>query len=153
VVVAVPEHDSGLGSPQARQWPGQSPSTAVVWTILEHKTCSEKTNAACTIIWCIYLSSYSIKSNRTRLVKKADRSSTSYCLLALSSKQSFGTCKEVRQCGPSHTSNEEVRTLVTKGHIYWHRSRGCENNRLQRAHTSPKNLGRMKRRKSWLFII
>ena len=153
VVVAAPEHGSGLGSPRARQWSGQSPSTAVVWTILEHKTCSEKMNAACTIIWCIYLSSYSVKSNRTRLVKKADRYSTSYCLLALCSKQSLGTCKEVRQCGPSHTSNEEARTLVMKGRVYWRRSQGCENNHLRCMRTSPKNLERMKRRNSWLFII
>ena len=144
MVYAVPEHGSGLGSPRARQWSVQSPSTAVVCAILEHKTCSEKMNAACTISWCIYLSSYSVKSNRTRLVKKADRYNTSYYLLALSSKQSFGTCKEVRQCGPSHTSNEEARTLVTKGCVYWCRSRGCENNHLQHVRTSPKNLGRTK---------
>ena len=153
VVWAVPEHGSGLGSPQARQWSGQSPSMAVVWTILEHKTCSEKTSAACTIIWCIYLSPYPVKSNLTRLVKKADGYSTSLCLLALYGKQSLGTFMVVRQCGPSHTINEEARTLVTKGCVYWRRSRGCENNRLRRVRTSPKNLGRTKRRSSWLFII
>ena len=150
MVWAVPEHGSGLGSPRARQGSGQSPSTVVVWTILEHKTCSEETNAACTIIWCIYLSSYSVKSNLTRLVKKVDGYSTSYCLLVLSSKQSLSTCKEVRKCGPSHTSNEEAHTLVTKGRVYWRRSRGCENNRLWRVRTSPKNLGQTKRHNSWV---
>ena len=141
MVWAVPEHGSSLGSPRARQWSGQSPITAVVWSILEHKTCSEKTNAACTIIWCIYLSPYSVKSNLTRLVKKADVYSMSHCLLALFGKQSLGTCKEVRQCGPSHTINEEAHTLVTKGRVYWRRSRGCENNHLWRVRTSPNNLG------------
>ena len=113
----------------------------VGWTVPEHERCGEKRNATCTIILCIYLSSYSVKSNLTCLVKKVDGYSTSYCPLVLSSKQSLGTCKEMRQCGPSHTSNEEACTLVTKGRVYWRRSRGCENNRLQHARTSPKNLG------------
>ena len=68
----------------------------------------------------------------------------SYCPLALSSKQSLGTYKEVRQCGPSHTSNEEACTLVTKGRVYWCRSQGCENNRLRLVRTSPKNLEQTK---------
>ena len=153
VVWAVPEHGSGLGSPRARQWSGQSSITAVVWSIIEHKTCSEKANAACIIIWCIYLSPYSVKSNMPRLVKKADGYNISLCLLTLSGKQSLGACMEVRQCGPSHIINEEARTLETKGRVCWRRSRGCENNHLRRVRTSPKNLGRMKRRSPWLFII
>ena len=144
VVWAVPEHGSGLGSPRAQQWSGPS---------LSSRYAAKKKNAACIIIWCIYLSPYSVKSNLPRLVKKADGYSMSYCLLVLSSKQSLGTCKEVRQCGPSHTSNEEVRTLVTKGRIYWHRSRGCENNHLRRVRTSPNNLGRTKRRSSLFYIM
>ena len=125
----------------------------MVWTIPEHEYCSEETNVACTITWCIYVSSYSIKSNLTRLVKKADGYSTSLYLLALSGKQSLGTCMEVRQCGPSHIINEEARTLETKGYVYWRRSRGGVNNRPLRVRTSPKNLGRTKRRKSLLFIM
>ena len=50
--------------------PQQSSSMIVVWTIPEHERCGEEPNATCTIIWCIYLSSYSGKSNLTRLVKK-----------------------------------------------------------------------------------
>ena len=38
-----------------------------------------------------------------------------FCPLTLSGKLSLGTCMEVRQCGPSYTINEEVRTLVTMG--------------------------------------
>ena len=152
MVGAVPEHGSGQSSPRARQWSGQSPSTAVVWSIIELKICSQK-NAACIIIWCIYLSPYSVKSNLPRLVKKADGYNISLCLLTLSGKQSLGACMEVRQCGPSHIINEEARTLETKRRVCWRRSRGCENNRLRRVRTSPKNLGRTKRRSPWLFII
>ena len=75
----------------------------------------KKTNAACIIIWCIYLSPYSVKSNLPRLVKKADEYNTSLYLLTLSGKQSLGACMEVRQCGPSHIINEEARTLETRG--------------------------------------
>ena len=172
MVGAVPEHDSGRNSPRVRQWSGQSPSTTVIWAVLERcsgqgspraqpwsgpslstRHAAKKRTPLVLLFGVFILSPYSIKSNLTRLVKKADGYSTSHCLLALSGKQSLGTCMEVHQCGPSHTINEEVRTLVTKGHVYWRRSRGCENNHLRRVCTSPKNLGRMKRRSSWLFII
>ena len=106
-----PEHSSGLGSPRAQQWSGQSPSTSVVWAVPEHKTYSEKTKASCTIIWCIYLSPYSVKSKLTRLVKKANTYSTAFCPLTLSGKLSLGTCMEVCQCGPSHFIIEEAHTL------------------------------------------
>ena len=42
MVGAVPKHGSGLGSARARQWSEQSPSMAVVWSIIELKICSEK---------------------------------------------------------------------------------------------------------------
>ena len=136
VAGAVPEHGSGRSSPRARQWSEQSPSTAVIWAVPEHgsglgspraRQCSgpslssrhaaKKKNAACIIIWCIYLSPYSVKSNLPRLVKKADGYNISLCLLTLSGKQSLAAYMEVRQCGPSHIINEEARTLETKGRI------------------------------------
>ena len=73
--------------------------------------------------------------------------------LLFSGKQSLGTCMEVRQCGPSYTINEEVRTLVTKERVYWHRFQGCVNNRLRRVRMTPNNLGRMKRRSSLFYIM
>ena len=36
-VGAVPEHVSGLGSPRAREWSGQSPSIVVVWAVHDHE--------------------------------------------------------------------------------------------------------------------
>ena len=118
----------------------------MIGAVPKHITCSEETNATCTIIWCIYLSSYPVNSILTRLVKKADGYGTPCCLLVISNQQLLSTCKEGHQCGPSRTSNEEGRTLVTRGRVYWHRSRGCENNRLRRMRTFPKNLGWTKRR-------
>ena len=109
VVWAVPEHGSGLGSPRAQQWSGPS---------LSSRYAAKKKNAACIIIWCIYLSPYSVKSNLPRLVKKADGYNISLCLLTLSGKHSLGACMEVRQCGPSHIINEEARTLETKRRVY-----------------------------------
>ena len=150
VVWTVPEHNGGLDSPRARWWFGRSSSTRIVATVPEHEKCGRKPYATCTIIWRIYLSSYSVQSNMTRLVKKVDKYNTSYCLLILSSKQSLGTCKEVRQCGPSYTGNEEAHTLITKRHIYWHRSRGCENNHLRCVRTSPKNPRQTKWHNSWV---
>ena len=137
MVWTFPEHDGGLDSPRARWWSGKSPSTRNV----------AKNHMPLVPFF------YSVKSNLTRLVTKVGGYSTSYCLLVLSSKQSLGTYKEVRQCGPSHTGNKEAHTLITKRRIYWHRSRGCENNHLRRVRTSPKNLRRTKRWNSRLFII
>ena len=37
VVKAVPEHESGLDSPRAQWWSGQSPSTRIIVTVPEHK--------------------------------------------------------------------------------------------------------------------
>ena len=147
MVWAVPEHKSGLGSARAQK---------VVWAVPEHSSGQGKstvTCAACTIIWCIYFSLFSAKSSLTRLVKKANRYSTSFCLLIFSGKQSVDTCIEVCQCGPSYTINEEARTLLTKERVYWRRSRGGVNNRPPCVRTSPKKLGRTKRRYSLLFII
>ena len=111
VVGAVPEHESGWNCPQARWWSGQFPSTMVVWTVPEHKDSHDspqargwsgqspstksvaKNHVTCTIILCIYLFTCSIKSNLTRLVKKVDGYSTSYCRFVLSSKQLRGTCQ------------------------------------------------------------
>ena len=172
MVGTVPEHISSRSSPRARQWSEQSPSTAVVWAVPEHgsglgnprarqwsgpslstERAAKKRTPLVLLFGLFILSPYSVKSNLTRLVKKEDGYSTSLCLLALSGKQSLGTYMEVRQCGPSHTINEEARTLVMKGRVYWHRSQGVVNNRPPRVRTSPKKLGRTKRRYSLLFII
>ena len=72
VVWTVPEHKGGLGSPRARE--------------VQRKT----------IYHLYYYFVYffcSVKSNLTRLVKKVDGYSTSYCLLVFSSKQLHGTYK------------------------------------------------------------
>ena len=109
VVIAVPEYGNGRSSPRARPWSEQSPwselspSERMVWAVPEHKSGlgsaraqkvvwavpehssgqgkSTVTCAACTNIWCIYFSLFSAKSSLTRLVKKANRYSTSFCLL------------------------------------------------------------------------
>ena len=51
----MPEHDSGLGSPRARQWSGQSPSTAVVWSIIELKICSQKKRTPIVLLFGVFI--------------------------------------------------------------------------------------------------
>ena len=137
VVIAVPEYGNGRSShrgrscSRAQEWSGQSPSTKVVWAVPEHKKWSgqcpstvvvranPRSRALLVLLFGVFIFLYfSAKSSLTRLVKKANRYSTSFCLLIFSGKQSVDTCIEVCQCGPSYTINEEARTLLTKERVY-----------------------------------
>ena len=116
MVGAVPEHGRGRSDPRAQKWSGQYPSTVVVCAVPEHISGlgSIHDHLRCLYYYFVYFSLFSAKASLTRLVKKVNRYSTSFCLLFFFCKQSVDTCIEVCQCGPPYTVNEEARTLLMK---------------------------------------
>jgi hypothetical protein len=143
VVWTVPEHDGGLDSPRAQGWSGQSPSTRVVGTIPNHKKCGKKPFATCTIMPLLLLFFvFAYVFALTSPVKKVDGYSTSFAFLSCQANSCMAPVSRCVSVGPP--------TLATKRRIYWHRSRGCENNHLRCVRTSPKNSRQTKRHNSWV---
>ena len=83
VVGAVPEHGRGRSDPRAQKWSGQYPSTVVVCAVPEHISGlgSIHDHLRCLYYYFVYFSLFSAKASLTRLVKKVNRYSTSFCLL------------------------------------------------------------------------
>ena len=144
VVGAVPEHGSGRSSPRARQWSGPSLST-------RH---AAKKQTPLVLLFGVFIYLLILSSPNVHVWSKKQTGIARHTVfLPFLANSRLAPVKRCISVGPSDTSNEEARTLITKGRVYWRRSRGCESNRVRHVRTSPKNLGRMKRRNSWLFII